>query len=134
MSSRSNLFGNFIQSKGYYFPPKTLETIHHVRPLFLLQVNLKIVCKENFKYEVQERSPANQVFCPSVKNTNTNSNTKYKYKVQERSAANQVSRPSTNFDFICSVLNILEQLKHQPTNLFFLPSTFISSYSDLMMC
>ena len=25
-----------------------------------LQVNLKIVCKENFKYEVQEKSPANQ--------------------------------------------------------------------------
>ena len=25
-----------------------------------IQVNLKIVCKENFKYEVQEKSPANQ--------------------------------------------------------------------------
>jgi hypothetical protein len=25
------------------------------------QVNLKIVCKENFKYEVQEMTPANQV-------------------------------------------------------------------------
>jgi hypothetical protein len=24
------------------------------------KVNLKIVCKENFKYEVQEKSPANQ--------------------------------------------------------------------------
>ena len=27
---------------------------------FPIQVNLKIVCKENFKYEVQEKSPANQ--------------------------------------------------------------------------
>ena len=24
------------------------------------RVNLKIVCKENYKYEVQEKSPANQ--------------------------------------------------------------------------
>ena len=24
------------------------------------RVNLKIVCRENYKYEVQERSPANQ--------------------------------------------------------------------------
>ena len=28
--------------------------------LVFSQVNLKIVCKENFKYEVQEKSPANQ--------------------------------------------------------------------------
>ena len=37
---------------------------------FQSQVNLKIVCKENFKYEVQERSPANQVhiLVPSLQN------------------------------------------------------------------
>merc|ERR1712004_341183 len=47
------VFGALIEYAAILFKKQKYVSGQH-------RVNLKIVCKENFKYEVQERSPANQ--------------------------------------------------------------------------
>ena len=50
----------FLKSNSVYFRYATLLFKKQRYVSGQHKVNLKIICKENYKYEVQEKSPANQ--------------------------------------------------------------------------